>query len=231
MSDRAGEGDVENSSVFPDPKLPHSVVLARQRQLNPVEIDFGSLLKGTPTGAGADLQLGVTASAAVVSWLRPTRKERLTEQPTDDLRLDVIVRGPFQFLFDEEDTLVNVSYGWSTSDELPALTEAAMCKWPAEAPSQSDGIQPLWDGRKVAEFASLSRFAAVLAPNYTLRIANGRSIDRWLNVVTETPHARLFADFLLKVVRPGDHDSYHIDYGLSALTVVSRRHLARCGQP
>ena len=122
-----------------------------------------------------------------------------------------------------------MSYGSSQSDDLPALTATAMCGPSMQGPSETDGIRVLWDGRRFSEFAALSRFAGVFAPTYTIRLANGRTVDRWLNLVVETPHALVSLTFLHKVV-PGDDGGYAIDYGLSAMSVVSRRHLTRCEQ-
>jgi hypothetical protein len=230
MPNNADRGDPERTSELPERKLSRSIVLARARQSNPVDIDFGALLNGTPTGGDAQLQLEITASAAVEALLRPTKNERRTEQPLEDLKFNVIARGPIDFLFDEQDRLVIVSYGSSSSDHLPAMTEQAMCGSPVNGPSETDGVRVLWDGRRFSEFASLSRFAGVFAPTYAIRLANGRTVDRWLNLVVETPHARMLLDFLHKVV-PGEAGGYAIDYGVSAISVASRRHLARCGQP
>jgi hypothetical protein len=229
MANTTEQDDGEDVPAFSDRKLPRSLVLARQRIDNPVEIDFGALLNGTPTGGDAKLQLETSASPAVEALLRPTKNERRTEQPLDDLKFNVITRGPVDFLFDKEDRLVIVSYGSSSSDHLPALTEQAMCGSPVDGPSETDGVRVVWDGRRFSEFASLSRFAGMFASAYEVRLANGRTLDRWLNMVIETPQARLFLDFLHKAV-PKENDGYAIDYGLSAMTVASRRHLARCGQ-
>jgi len=230
MTDTTGQDSGEDVAAHSERKLSRDTLLVRKRIANPIEIDFGAVLNGTPTGGQAKLLLETTASAEVEALLRPTKNERRIEQPLDDLKFNIIARGPLDFLFDEEDRLVIVSYGSSASDDLPALTESAMCGPPLQGPSETDGIRVLWDGRRFSEFASLSRFAGMFAPTYAIRLANGRTVDRWLNLVVETPHALASLTFLHKVV-PGEAGGYAIDYGLSAMSVVSKRHLARFDQP
>ena len=224
MSDGMSEGEGDKSP--PRDTLSRSTLLARKRANDPVEVDFGSLLSGAATGGAGELQLDKAGSGAWASVLRPSRRERRTEE-IEGLTLAILRRGPFEFWFDEEDRLVNVWFGRYCFDHLPALTEQAMCQTGTDVPSQSDGSRPLWHGHVVRRFASLSNFASLLAPDYSIRLTAGRSSDRWLQFETDTSTAHLVADFILKVVRSEFDDSYHIDYGLCSLSAVSRRHRAR----